>query len=361
MGASLLRTRSHSITSTASSKAFDDDWQYTTKVAIEPPRIWEVFTKQSTINLAAYTFLALHSVAFDQLLPIFMHHPQQTPDKHNTHLPFKFSGGFGIDSGRIGTLFTLYGVCGGFVQFLLFPPVARRYGVLNCFKACSIIFPFVYIATPYTALIQDSRWQQVVMFGIMVFKSVCGIFAFPCSTILLTNSALSLRVLGTLNGVATSVSAIGRAAGPFIAGAAFTIGLERGYVITSWWTLALIAALGAIPVFFLIEMDGFNSTDDDDSDEEESALPVIDEESSAIIAGDEILPESSGAIDIAERPSLRVPKARSSSMSGMGLTPRMSSPIGVRGGSVGPGGDRRLSNGLGHSNFGQGTGGTSFH
>jgi hypothetical protein len=39
---------------------------------------------------------------------------------------------------------------------------------------------------------------------------------------------------------------------------------------------------------------------------------------------------------------------------------RMSSPIGVRGGSVGPGGGRRLSNGLAASNMGQGTGGTSF-
>lgn len=170
----------------------------------------EVFTRQSTINLAAYTFLALHSVAFDQLLPIFMHHPRQIPDSDNTQLPFKFSGGFGLGSGRIGALFTLFGIFGGFVQFVIFPPVARRYGVLRCLKFCAITFPFVFFATPYTALIQDSTTQQVAMFCIMMVKSFAGIFAFPCSTILLTNSALSLRVLGTLNGFATSISAIGR-------------------------------------------------------------------------------------------------------------------------------------------------------
>jgi len=297
-----------------------------------------------------------------------MHHPRQIPDQGNTHLPFQFSGGFGLSSGRIGTLFTLYGICGGFIQFLIFPPVARRCGVLNCLKFCSIIFPFIYFATPYTALFEDTTLQQAAMFGLMTVKSFCGIFAFPCSTILLTNSALSLRILGTLNGVATSVSAVGRAFGPFISGSAFTWGIEHGYVITSWWLLSCISALGAIPVFWLVEMEGFNSPNDsesDDDDEEEEELPVIDEEEGegehAIIAGDELLePDASEeALDTIEGAPLLPVKSRSSSVPR--LNRRMSSPLGVRGGSIGPGGGRKLSNGLGHSNFGQGTGGTTFH
>jgi hypothetical protein len=195
----------------STAKSFDEEWQRSeTKTLRPPPSIGEVLTRQSTINLIAYTFLALHSVAFDQLLPTFMHLAPQVPDSSNTRLPFKFSGGFGLGSGRIGTLFTLFGVFGGFVQFIIFPPVARRYGVLKCLKVCSITFPFVFFATPYTALIQNPIKQQATMFCIMMVKSFAGIFAFPCSTILLTNSALSLRVLGTLNGFATSISAIGR-------------------------------------------------------------------------------------------------------------------------------------------------------
>lgn len=115
----------------------------------------EVFTRQSVINLIAYTFLALHSVAYDQLLPIFLHNPRQVPTPDNTSLPFKFSGGFGLKANRIGALFTLYGICGCFIQFLIFPPVARRAGVLNCFKACAVTFPIVCFVTPYTALIQN--------------------------------------------------------------------------------------------------------------------------------------------------------------------------------------------------------------
>src|SRR2546430_15796529 len=43
----------------------------------------EVFSPQSNINLVAYTLLAMHAVAFDQILPVFMHHPT---DRKSTRL-----------------------------------------------------------------------------------------------------------------------------------------------------------------------------------------------------------------------------------------------------------------------------------
>jgi hypothetical protein len=353
----------------------------------------EVFTRQSVINLVAYTFLALHSSAYDQLLPIFMHHPRQHPDSSNTSLPFKFSGGFGLGSGRIGTMFTLYGVCGCFIQFLIFPPVARKFGVLNCFKVCGLAFPIICFATPYTALIEHVMWQQVIMFGIMVIKCFAVIFAFPCSVILLTNSAVSLRILGTLNGFAVSISAVGRAVGPAMGGGAFTWGVQRGYVITPWWLLGIIAAAGAVPIWYLVEMEGFSKTAEDSSDseysEDEDNLPNIAEDREReILEGDETLDwdPNEEALDTVDGPALSRVQSRKSTDSkrysmdsafgggslgkrtsldgGMNrqskLERRMSSPIGLRGGSVGPGGGRRLSNGLAASNSGQGTGGTAF-
>jgi len=91
--------------SSASSDLFEDDQP--NRVVQARPTIREVVSRQSAINLAVYTFLALHSVSFDQLTTIFMHLPKQVPDKDNTSLPFKFSGGFGLGSDRIGTLFTM--------------------------------------------------------------------------------------------------------------------------------------------------------------------------------------------------------------------------------------------------------------
>lgn len=107
------------------------------KKTVAAPRVRDVFTRNVTINLVAYTFLALHSVAADQLLPVFLHHPRQVPDADNTHLPFRFSGGFGLEASSIGLISTIYGLACGIIQFFLFPPVCSRLGARTCFKVGS--------------------------------------------------------------------------------------------------------------------------------------------------------------------------------------------------------------------------------
>lgn len=106
----------------------------------------------------------------------------------------------------------------------------------------------------------------------MLAKLTAVVFSFPSSTILLTNSASSLAVLGTLNGIATSVSAIGRGVGPAVVGWAFSIGVKAGYMIIPWWVLAVTSIMGAIPIFWIIETDGFQGNAvqvDSDAEEEE--------------------------------------------------------------------------------------------
>lgn len=90
----------------------------------------------------------------------------------------------------------------------------------------------------------------------MLVKGVIVIIGFPCTTILLTNSASSLRILGTLNGFATTFSAMGRAAGPAAAGAVFSWGVRNGYAIAPWWMLAGIAMVGAVVPWFIVEGEG---------------------------------------------------------------------------------------------------------
>ncbi|KAI9811125.1 MAG: hypothetical protein M1832_001056 [Thelocarpon impressellum] len=242
----------------------------------------EIFTRQSSINLVTYTMLCLHCVASDQLLPIFMHHPRQDhgADNPDVRLPFKFSGGFALNSGRIGLLFTIYATFGMFVQFLIFPPVARRFGALRCLKACATAIPVVYVLTPFTALIESPNGQQGAMLGLMAIKSVVTVFSFPCIIISLTNSATSTRILGTLNGVATSLSALGRAAGPAVGGSMFTYGAQTGYGILPWWTLAVLAVLGAVPLWYTEERDGFGSSDSD-SDGEETDCAISEDDAEA--------------------------------------------------------------------------------
>ena len=64
----------------------------------KPPSYWEVFSPQSSLNLLAYSLLALHSIAFDQLLPVFLHMSVGDESaRAEMVLPFKFVTGFGLD------------------------------------------------------------------------------------------------------------------------------------------------------------------------------------------------------------------------------------------------------------------------
>lgn len=247
-------------------------------VCVAPPTYQQVFSRQSNLNLIAYALLALHSLAYDQLLPVLMHYPRQIDRSTNpdVSLPFKFTGGFGLNSDRIGLLFTVYGVIGMLIQFFVFPSFASRYGVLPCLKAVTVMFPVAYILTPFTVLLPTPTTQQIGILIVMMIKCWAGIFAFPCSNILLANSAVSLRVLGTLNGVAVSISALGRAAGPAIGGYTFTIGVEKGYGIMPWWILGCFGILGAMTPWWLVEMEGFGAGNDDndtnETDQDEAVL-----------------------------------------------------------------------------------------
>ncbi|KAL5339343.1 major facilitator superfamily domain-containing protein [Aspergillus crustosus] len=267
----------------ASSKISDDETRpllgehRTTKLPEIPVKVkkhgWrEVLTPQSALILLTYTMMSVHTMAFESLFPVFLHNPvQPLQDNPDVQLPFKFIGGFGMDSQDIGIFYTLTGIVGIIVQFYIFPAAATHFGVLNCVKASSIVFPILYFLTPYMALVPDSL-RGVAIYLLILFKLTASIFNFPSITILLTNSASSLSVLGTLNGVATSVSAIGRAAGPAVLGPIFSLGVRAGYIIIPWWFLAFASVLAAIPTLWIVEGEGFHSnqnSEDELEDEDE--------------------------------------------------------------------------------------------
>lgn len=145
---------------------------------------------------------------------------------------------------------------------------ARHFGVLRLFRMTALLFPFLYFVTPFTVLVPES-FRTTTVFMLLMCKLTIAMFSFPCCTILLTNSASSLKILGTLNGVGVSISAIGRAAGPALVGAAFTAGVKLGYVIIPWWILAVLTILSIVPVFWIEETDGFSPDDSEDEMDED--------------------------------------------------------------------------------------------
>lgn len=139
--------------------------------------------------------------------------------------------------------------------------------------------PFVYFITPYTSLLPTPATRFAAILTVMMIKAFAIIIAFPSTTILLTNSATSLRILGTLNGFATMFSGLGRAVGPASTGWAFSWGVEHGYIVSAYFFLGIISAIGAIPVFMIVEGQGPTASADnsDNEDNEDNAVLLEDE------------------------------------------------------------------------------------
>lgn len=132
-----------------------------------------------------------------------------------------------------------------------------------------------YFLTPYTALFENPIPRYITFALIMLVKGFGIIVGFPSTTILLTNSCTSVRVLGTLNGFATSFSGIGRAAGPLLTGLCFTWGVDHGFIMIPYAFLAVIALIGAIPVFLIEEGDGPSVEDSDGEDSDALADSAV--------------------------------------------------------------------------------------
>lgn len=136
--------------------------------------------------------------------------------------------------------------------------------------------PLAYFLTPYCVLFPTHQTRMAALLFVMFIKAAGIIVAFPSTTILLTNSCPSLRVLGTLNGYATTFSGLGRAFGPASTGALFSWGADHGYVVTAWFFLMFIAILGAVPAYLVEDGAGPSasaaaSAENSDSENEEGS------------------------------------------------------------------------------------------
>lgn len=94
----------------------------------------------------------------------------------------------------------------------------------------------------------------------------------------ITNTAPNHSVLGALNGLAQTLSAAGRAAGPFLSGGLFSLALKLGHKgeVLAFGVFGAVAFVGFILSFGIrslsLEAQGWGGNDDDDhykSDEEE--------------------------------------------------------------------------------------------
>lgn len=207
-------------------------------------------------------------MTFDAMLPT---HLSANPEEHreNWILPFKFVSGYALNTKRIGVILSVQGIYSMIATVFIFPVIVRRLGALRLFRLISISYPILYITTPYLALLPDSL-SMIGIYLLVVWKCTFATMAYPSNAILLTNSAPSLLLLGTINGVAASTASLSRAFGPTVSGFLFSVGLRSGYSGLAWWCTALISVAGAV---VSLQMSDKGGRMDIDEKSDESDLP----------------------------------------------------------------------------------------
>ena len=135
---------------------------------------------------------------------------------------------------------------------VLFPIVSRRLGSLATYRMVVLSYPLLYLIVPYITLVPSFLRMPAVCL-VIVWKVTAQAFAFPSTMIMLANSAPSTKVLGTLNGVASSAASGCRAFGPTVSGVLQSAGLSIGVLGLPWWMNALVAGLGSILCLYMVE------------------------------------------------------------------------------------------------------------
>jgi hypothetical protein len=199
----------------------------------------QIWTRNVLWTLAAHFFLALHISAFNAVFLLLL----PVPRDDNTHavLPFRFTGGLGLPSVKVGLATAIIGVIGLPLQ-LLYPRLNTKFGTLKLYRMTLPFSPMAYTVIPFLALIPDKPfliWPALV--AVLSLQIVARTFTLPGAIILINNSSPHPSVLGTIHGVAQSVSSAARTLGPVVGGWALGLGLRHNIVGAVWWAMALVA------------------------------------------------------------------------------------------------------------------------
>ncbi|KAF1984869.1 MFS general substrate transporter, partial [Aulographum hederae CBS 113979] len=231
-------------------------------------RIW---TRNIVLNLISHGLLASHVGTFSSLSVVFLStsrfdpkHPNP-PSHRSQRPPLHFTGGLSLPSSRIGLVMSIIGVIGITLQLTLYPWLSGKYGNTKPYRLSLLLFPFSYLLLPFIALLPSTTsppspaagpaiWLGIT--GVLFIQTFARTFALPGTTILTNNSCPHPSVLGTVHGVAQSVSSGMRTITPVVAGWVYGWGLKMAVVGTAFWFLMGLAVMGAFAGGFVRDGSG---------------------------------------------------------------------------------------------------------
>ncbi|KAI0428013.1 major facilitator superfamily transporter [Xylaria sp. FL1042] len=248
-----------------SDESNDDD----AKSPSDVPTWRQLLNRTTLVLLSTSLIFQLSNSSFNSLYPVFASGPEPT--------------GRNLHADVIGVSLSIAGIFTILFQLFLFPSLKGKVGNVGSYRGALFGFTVTMALIPFVGYV-DSKplfgvgsariWLYVELGVLLVIKNICAVGGLSSVMLLITNSAPSHASLGTLNGMAQTLSAAGRSVGPFLSGALFTASTHvhpKGEGL-AWGIFAGIAFCGWLATY-AIRGAGLESTDDgfeEHEDEEEN-------------------------------------------------------------------------------------------
>lgn len=217
----------------------------------------QIFSRNVVLTLLTHSLLAMHTSAFNSMTFVFLPTPRAPEDSHQGW--FHFNGGMGLSSSQVGIATSVVGIIGLPLQLFVYPRVQFRLGTLRSFRTFLPLSPLAYALMPFLVLIPRASllvWPSFTF--VVALQVISRTFVLPAAIILINNSVTDPSVLGTVHGIAQSISSGARTLGPFLGGLGLGLGLSNNIVGAVWWALAMEAILGWVVSWSIYEGKGID-------------------------------------------------------------------------------------------------------
>lgn len=196
--------------------------------------------------ITAMAIFCYHSMTYDTVLPMFLQDRRGDGDAS----ALSFDGGLGLSTSQVGVILSISGLIALFVQGVIFPIAASRYGVWKLFLLVTMGHPIAYLMTPYLVVL-PARFLYTGIYSALAVRNLFSIIAYPLLLILIKEAAPEPAHLGKVNGLAASVGALCRTLASPISGYLYGVGIKMHFTPLAWWASAIVAVVGALQLFFI--------------------------------------------------------------------------------------------------------------
>lgn len=228
----------------------------------------QLWTRDTILILLTYFIFQLSNIAYNSLYPIFAEAPEPT--------------GRDLSTTEVGLSLSFAGIITILFQIGIYGPLRDKIGNKATYRASLGLFVIAFMIVPFVGYrnkpgFGNGEVALWIELGItLILKTIASVGGLTSALLLITNTAPNHQVLGSLNGLAQTLSAGGRAIGPFISGGLYSAATElknRGEIMP-FGVFAGVAFVGVGMSFGIQgeqlegDSDDNNDGDHDDGDEE---------------------------------------------------------------------------------------------